>query len=68
MRGTAVTQRRKLGKEGPEVSAIGLGCMSLSGVYGTSDDAAGIALIRRAIDLGVDHFDSSDMYGWGQNE
>jgi aryl-alcohol dehydrogenase-like predicted oxidoreductase len=42
--------------------------MSLSGVYGTSDDEAGIALIHRAIDLGVDHFDSSDMYGWGQNE
>jgi len=42
--------------------------MSLSGVYGTSDDTAGIALIHRAIDLGVDHFDSSDMYGWGQNE
>ncbi len=63
-----VTQRRRLGRTGPEVSAIGLGCMSLSGVYGTSDDAAGIALIPRAIDLGVDHFDSSDMYGWGQNE
>jgi aryl-alcohol dehydrogenase-like predicted oxidoreductase len=63
-----VTERRKLGRSGPEVSAIGLGCMSLSGVYGTSDDAAGIALIHRAIDLGVDHFDSSDMYGWGQNE
>jgi aryl-alcohol dehydrogenase-like predicted oxidoreductase len=42
--------------------------MSLSGVYGASDDEAGIALIHRAIDLGVDHFDSSDMYGWGQNE
>jgi aryl-alcohol dehydrogenase-like predicted oxidoreductase len=42
--------------------------MSLSGVYGTSDEAAGIALIHRAIDLGIDHFDSSDMYGWGQNE
>ena len=68
MSDTVVTQRRRLGKEGPEVSAIGLGCMSLSGVYGTSDDAAGIALIHRAIDLGVDHFDSSDMYGWGQNE
>jgi len=65
---TMVTQRRRLGGSGPEISAIGLGCMSLSGVYGTSDDAAGIALIRRAIDLGVDHFDSSDMYGWGQNE
>src|ERR1700740_2787982 len=60
--------RRKLGKTGPEVSAIGLGCMSLSGVYGTSDDEAGIRLIHRAVELGVNHFDSSDMYGWGQNE
>jgi aryl-alcohol dehydrogenase-like predicted oxidoreductase len=68
MSGTAATERRRLGRIGPEVSAIGLGCMSLSGVYGTSDDAAGIALIHRAIELGVDHFDSSDMYGWGQNE
>jgi aryl-alcohol dehydrogenase-like predicted oxidoreductase len=63
-----VTERRKLGKAGPEVSAIGLGCMSLSGVYGTSDDEAGVRLIHRAIELGVNHFDSSDMYGWGQNE
>jgi len=68
MSGTAATERRRLGRMGLEVSAIGLGCMSLSGVYGTSDDEAGIALIHRAIDLGVDHFDSSDMYGWGQNE
>ena len=68
MGGAIITERRKLGKSGPEVSAIGLGCMSLSGVYGTSDEAAGIALIHRAIDLGIDHFDSSDMYGWGQNE
>src|SRR5690348_16889337 len=63
-----VTERRRLGKAGPEISAIGLGCMSLSGVYGTSDDEAGVRLIHRAIELGVDHFDSSDMYGWGQNE
>jgi aryl-alcohol dehydrogenase-like predicted oxidoreductase len=68
MSSTVVTERRRLGRVGPEVSPIGLGCMSLSGVYGTSDDAAAIALIHRAIDLGVDHFDSSDMYGWGQNE
>ena len=68
MSGTVITERRRLGKAGPEVSAIGLGCMSLSGVYGTSDDEAGIRLIHRAIELGVDHFDSSDMYGWGQNE
>src|SRR5262244_1146682 len=68
MDGTTIAERRRLGKAGPEVSAIGLGCMSLSGVYGTSDDGAGIRLIHRAIELGVDHFDSSDMYGWGQNE
>jgi aryl-alcohol dehydrogenase-like predicted oxidoreductase len=68
MNGKVVTQRRRLGKGGPEISAIGLGCMSLSGVYGKSDDAAGAALIHRAIELGVDHFDSSDMYGWGQHE
>src|ERR1700747_3227098 len=68
MSGTVVMEPRRLGKAGPEVSAIGLGCMSLSGVYGTSDDEGGIALIHRAIELGVDHFDSSDMYGWGQNE
>jgi len=68
MSGTVVTTRRRLGKAGPEVLGIGLGCMSLSGVYGPSDDEAGIRLIHRAIELGVDHFDSSDMYGWGQNE
>jgi aryl-alcohol dehydrogenase-like predicted oxidoreductase len=42
--------------------------MSLSGVYGAADDAASEDLIRHAIDRGVDHFDSSDMYGWGHNE
>ncbi len=68
MNSKVVMERRRLGKTGPEVSAIGLGCMSLSGVYGKSDDAAGVALIHRALELGVDHFDSSDMYGWGQNE
>jgi aryl-alcohol dehydrogenase-like predicted oxidoreductase len=68
MNRTVVTERRRFGKAGPEVSAIGLGCMSLSGVYGPSEDEAAIRLIHRAIELGVDHFDSSDMYGWGQNE
>ena len=68
MSDTAVTQRRRIGKSGPEVSAIGLGCMSLSGVYGTSDDAAAIPFLQRAIDLGVDFLDSSDAYGLGQNE
>jgi len=59
---------RALGKDGLSVSAIGLGCMSLSGVYGAADDAVSEDLIRYAIDQGVDHLDSSDMYGWGHNE
>jgi aryl-alcohol dehydrogenase-like predicted oxidoreductase len=61
-------ERRRIGRDGPEVLAVGLGCMSLSGTYGTSEDQAGVELIHRALDLGVDHFDSSDMYGWGHNE
>jgi aryl-alcohol dehydrogenase-like predicted oxidoreductase len=60
--------RRRLGKAGPMVSAIGLGCMSLSGVYGEADDAESVALIHHALDRGVNHLDSSDMYGWGHNE
>ncbi|TSD86930.1 aldo/keto reductase [Mycobacterium sp. KBS0706] len=57
---------RRLG--GLSVSAIGLGLMPLSGVYGAADDAASEDLIRRAVDLGIDHLDSADMYGWGHNE
>ncbi len=60
--------RRKLGSGGLDVSAIGLGCMSLSGVYGKSDDDAGIALVQYAIERGIDFLDSADMYGWGHNE
>jgi len=59
---------RALGKQGLKVSAIGLGCMSLSGVYGEANDAESEKLIQQTIELGVDHFDSSDMYGWGHNE
>jgi aryl-alcohol dehydrogenase-like predicted oxidoreductase len=61
-------QHRALGTGGLSVSAVGLGCMSLSGVYGAADDAESVKLIQHAIDAGVDHFDSSDMYGWGHNE
>src|SRR5947208_5969534 len=68
MSDSGTAQRRRLGKNGPEVLAIGLGCMSLSGTYGPSDDKAAEALLQHAVDLGVDHFDSSDMYGWGHNE
>jgi aryl-alcohol dehydrogenase-like predicted oxidoreductase len=51
-----------------QVPAIGLGCMSLSNVYGASDDRAGVDLIRDALDRGVTLLDTSDMYGWGHNE
>jgi aryl-alcohol dehydrogenase-like predicted oxidoreductase len=61
-------QRRPLGANGPLVSRIGLGCMSLSGVYGDAEDAASEALIRHVLDQGANHLDSSDMYGWGHNE
>jgi aryl-alcohol dehydrogenase-like predicted oxidoreductase len=61
-------EHRTLGESSLSVSAIGLGCMSLSGIYGAADDPVSEDLIRHAIDIGVDHFDSSDMYGWGHNE
>jgi aryl-alcohol dehydrogenase-like predicted oxidoreductase len=60
--------KRSLGSSGIEVSAIGLGCMSLSGTYGESSDDAGIAVIREALDRGVTLLDTSDMYGFGHNE
>ncbi|HET7839209.1 MAG TPA: aldo/keto reductase [Rectinemataceae bacterium] len=60
--------KRRLGRAGPEVSAIGLGCMGMSEFYGPSDDRASIGLIRRAVDLGLDFLDTADMYGVGHNE
>src|SRR5262245_38806697 len=59
---------RRLGKSGLSVSAVGLGCMSLSGVYGAAEDDQSVALIQHAIDSGINHLDTSDMYGWGHNE
>src|SRR5262245_3302737 len=59
---------RTLGNSDLQVSAIGLGLMSMSGTYGKSDDAQSIDVIHRALDLGVNFLDSSDMYGWGQGE
>ena len=64
----AETLRRRLGRSDLMVLPIGLGCMSLSGIYGAADDAASEALIRHALDIGVNHLDSSDMYGWVHNE
>jgi aryl-alcohol dehydrogenase-like predicted oxidoreductase len=51
-----------------KVSAIGLGCMSFSGIYGASDDDNGVSVIQEAIDRGITLLDTSDMYGWGHNE
>jgi aryl-alcohol dehydrogenase-like predicted oxidoreductase len=59
---------RSLGSSGISVSAIGLGCMSLSGTYGTSNDEESIALIREALDQGITFLDTSDAYGKGHNE
>jgi aryl-alcohol dehydrogenase-like predicted oxidoreductase len=59
---------RKLGQGGPEVSAVGLGCMGMSAFYGGSDEAQSIAVIHRALDRGVTLFDTAEMYGPHTNE
>jgi aryl-alcohol dehydrogenase-like predicted oxidoreductase len=61
-------QMRQLGKDGPLVSAIGLGCMPMSGTYGSVSDADGIATIQRALDIGINLLDTADVYGGGHNE
>ncbi len=61
-------QKRTLGNGGPEVSALGLGCMGMSEFYGATDEETSKATIRRALDLGVTFLDTADMYGHGDNE
>ena len=61
-------KHRRLGSCPLEVSAIGLGCMTMTGLYGASDDAEATATIHRAAELGINLLDTSDAYGWGKNE
>ena len=61
-------EKRNLGSSPLHVSAIGLGCMSMSGIYGNADDAESIRVIHHALDRGINFLDSADMYGWGHNE
>jgi aryl-alcohol dehydrogenase-like predicted oxidoreductase len=61
-------ERRRLGRQGLEVSALGLGCMGMSQSYGAADEAESIATIHRALELGVTFFDTAEVYGPYRNE
>jgi aryl-alcohol dehydrogenase-like predicted oxidoreductase len=60
--------RRTLGRQGPTVSAIGLGCMGMSDFYGPSEESTNLAVLDHALDIGINFLDTADMYGVGENE
>ena len=61
-------EKRKLGTQGLEVSELGLGCMGMSQFYGPRDDTESVATLERAVELGINFFDTADVYGVGHNE
>jgi aryl-alcohol dehydrogenase-like predicted oxidoreductase len=61
-------EHRQLGRTGPQVSALGLGCMGMSDLYGPADRAEGVATIHAALDQGINLLDTGDFYGMGHNE
>jgi len=61
-------EKRKLGGQGLEVSELGLGCMGMSQFYGPRDDKESVATLERAVELGINFFDTADVYGVGHNE
>ncbi len=61
-------EQRRLGRQGLEVSAVGLGCMAMAGTYGSADREQSLATLNRAIDIGMNFLDTADMYGRGSNE
>lgn len=56
-------EKRKLGQQGLEVSALGLGCMGMSFAYGSANDDESIKVLNRALDLGVNFWDTAEVYG-----
>ena len=61
-------EMRKLGTKGPAISALSLGCMGMSGMYGPADEAESLATIRAAVESGANYLDTGDFYGMGHNE